>query len=298
MKLDDSIGHFIDYCRTERNYSEKTIDTYYIALLQFREYIAITDSPDLKVGEITKEEVNYFLGYLHDKGMKKRSIKLKISAVKSFFKFCYKKDIIKSNPASLVVLPKTERTLPSFLLEKEIEKLFASFDVSDPLQARNAALIELLYSSGLRISEALSLNLNDINREEHTVKVLGKGNKHRIVPIGRKALEALKNYFEKRNELAEKINDDALFITRKGKRLSQREAYRVINRALQGITEASKKSPHILRHSFATHLLDKGADLQSVSEMLGHSSLSTTQVYTHVSIERLKEAYKKAHPKA
>ena len=298
MKLDETIGHFIDYCRAEKNYSDKTIDTYYTALLQFQEYIAITKSPDTNTEEITKEEVNYFLGFLHDKGMKKRSIKLKISAVKSFFKFCYKKDIIKSNPASLVVLPKTERTLPSFLLEKEIEKLFASFDTADPLQARNAALIELLYSSGLRISEALSLNINDINEEEHTVKVKGKGNKERIVPVGRKALTALKNYTSMRNKIAETITCKALFISNKGKELSQREAYRIINRALQGITEASKKSPHILRHSFATHLLDKGADLQSVSEMLGHSSLSTTQVYTHVSIERLKEAYKKAHPKA
>ena len=297
MELDNAIGQFIDYCRVEKNYSEKTIETYYTALNQFEEYISLMHSPDTAIEEISKEEVNYFLGWLHDKGMKKRSIKLKISAIKSFFKFCYKKDIISSNPAALVVLPKTEKTLPSFLLEKEVEKLLASFDKEDPLQLRNLALIELLYSSGLRISEALQLNINDIDTKERIVKVLGKGNKQRIVPIGRKALKTIEEYNKKRNEISEK-RTNALFISRNGKRLSSREAYRIIHNSLKGITEATKKSPHILRHTFATHLLDKGADLQSVSEMLGHSSLSTTQVYTHVSVERLKEAYKKAHPKA
>jgi tyrosine recombinase XerC len=297
MKIEESIGRFIDWCRVEKNYSEKTIETYYIALLQFDEYISIMNSPDIDVEEITKEDINYFLGWLHDKGMKKRSIKLKVSAVKSFFKFCYRKELIQSNPAALIVLPKTEKTLPSFLLEKEVEKLLNSFDTEDPLQLRNLSLIELLYSSGLRISEALQLNINDISTKEQTVKVSGKGNKQRIVPVGRKALDSLENYKKRRSEISN-TNDDALFISKKGKRLSAREAYRIINRALQGITESSKKSPHILRHTFATHLLDKGADLQSVSEMLGHSSLSTTQVYTHVSVERLKEAYKKAHPKA
>ena len=297
MELENTIGQFIDYCRVEKNYSEKTIETYYTALNQFEEYISLMHSPDTAIEEISKEDVNYFLGWLHDKGMKKRSIKLKISAIKSFFKFCYKKDIISSNPAALVVLPKTEKTLPSFLLEKEVEKLLASFDKEDPLQLRNLALIELLYSSGLRISEALQLNINDIDTKERSVKVIGKGNKQRIVPVGRKALETIEEYNKKRNEISEK-RTNALFISRNGKRLSSREAYRVIHNSLQGITEATKKSPHILRHTFATHLLDKGADLQSVSEMLGHSSLSTTQVYTHVSVERLKEAYKKAHPKA
>jgi site-specific recombinase XerD len=297
MKTEEAIGKFIDWCRVEKNYSEKTIETYYIALLQFNEYIAILGTPDCNVEDITKEDVNYFLGWLHDKGMKKRSIKLKVSAVKSFFKFCYKKDIIISNPTALVVLPKTEKTLPSFLLEKEIEKLLASFDTNDPVQSQNLALIELLYSSGLRISEALQLNINDINTKEQTVKVSGKGRKQRIVPVGRKALDSIAKYQTIRNKIS-RTNSNALFISKSGKRLSAREAYRIINRALQGITEASKKSPHILRHTFATHLLDKGADLQSVSKMLGHSSLSTTQVYTHVSVERLKEAYKKAHPKA
>jgi len=297
MNIEESIRKFINCCRVEKNYSDKTIETYSIALLQFEEYIWVMRSPDIDICDVSKEDVNYFLGWLHDKGMKKRSIKLKGTAVKSFFKFCYRKDIIQSNPAALIVLPKTEKTLPSFLLEKEVEKLLASFDTSDPIQSRNLALIELLYSSGLRISEALQLNIGDINVKGRTVKVSGKGNKQRIVPVGQKALDSLAQYQSKRMEISE-TNNAALFIAKSGKRLGSREAYRIINKALQGITEASKKSPHIFRHTFATHLLDNGADLQSVSEMLGHSSLSTTQVYTHVSVERLKEAYKKAHPKA
>lgn len=297
MKTEETIGQFIDYCRVEKNYSEKTIETYYTALNQFEEYLSIMNSPDIDIEDVGKNDVNYFLGWLHDKGMKKRSIKLKVSAIKSFFKFCYKKDIISSNPAALIVLPKTEKTLPSFLLQKEIDKLLNSFDKDDPLQLRNLALIELLYSSGLRISEALQLNIDDIDFKERTVKVTGKGNKQRIVPVGQKALDSIQLYKKRRNEICD-TKTNSLFIVRSGKRLSPREAYRVIHNALQGITEATKKSPHILRHTFATHLLDRGADLQSVSEMLGHSSLSTTQVYTHVSIERLKEAYKKAHPKA
>ncbi len=297
MKTEETIGQFIDYCRVEKNYSEKTIETYYTALNQFEEYLSIMNSPDIDIEDVDKNDVNYFLGWLHDKGMKKRSIKLKVSAIKSFFKFCYKKDILSSNPAALIILPKTEKTLPSFLLQKEIDKLLNSFDKDDPLQLRNLALIELLYSSGLRISEALQLNIDDIDFKERTVKVTGKSNKQRIVPVGQKALDSIQLYKKRKTEISD-TKTNFLFIARSGKRLSPREAYRVIHNALQGITEATKKSPHILRHTFATHLLDRGADLQSVSEMLGHSSLSTTQVYTHVSIERLKEAYKKAHPKA
>jgi len=253
---------------------------------------------DSDIRNITKDDVNYFLGWLHDKGMKKRTIKLKTSAVKSFFKFCYKHEFINNNPAALIVLPKIDKPLPSFLLIKEVEKLIESFNPEDPLQSRNLALIELLYSSGLRISEALQLKKSDINFPERTVKVLGKGKKERIIPIGQKALESISVYLNNRDKICDKISTSSIFISVNGRSMTSRDAYNVVNKALQGITESTKKSPHILRHTFATHLLDKGADLQSVSEMLGHSSLSTTQVYTHVSVERLKEAYKKAHPKA
>lgn len=299
MLLSDLIDKFLEYCRVEKNYSDKTICTYAIALNSFHSYLEeLSEANSIEIETINREDISSFLGRLHDEGLAKKSIKLKISAVKSLFKFCYKRNFLPSNPASMVLLPKVEKKLPSYLLRNEIENMLDSFDKSDPIQARNLALIELLYSSGLRITEALQLNCNDIDSSQKTVKVLGKGRKNRIVPIGSIALAAILNYLSIRSKLSDSISTEALFITQKGQRLYSKAAYRIVHQAMNNFTDSEKKSPHVLRHSFATHLLDEGADLQSVSEMLGHSSLSTTQIYTHISIERLKEAYKKAHPKA
>jgi len=233
-----------------------------------------------------------------DSGNKKSSLRLKIAAVKSFFKFCQKKGLTDKNPASLIPTPKREKKLPSFLLQNEIREIIENINEDEPVSLRNKALTELLYSSGLRISEALQLNVFDINFSNKSVKVLGKGRKERIVPIGNKALQSIQNYIQQRSNFKPDINEKALFLSKRGSRMNAVNAWRVINKLMREHTEAPQKSPHVLRHTFATHLLDNGADIQSVSEMLGHASLSTTQVYTHVSIERLKDAYKKAHPKA
>ena len=184
------------------------------------------------------------------------------------------------------------------LIQKEIEMLMQKFDQNTPEGSRDAALTELLYGCGLRISEALQLNINSIDKSAMTVRVLGKGSKERVVPMGRKAMEAIGVYQKLRAELCKSELEKALFVDAKGRRLSATQAWRIIRDAMTGITESKQKSPHVLRHSFATHLLDNGADIQAVSEMLGHASLSTTQVYTHVSVERLKAAYKQSHPKA
>lgn len=299
MLLSDLIDKFLEYCRVEKNYSDKTISTYAIALNSFRTYLEeLSETNSIEINTISREDISSFLGRLHDEGLAKKSIKLKISAVKSFFKFCYKRNCLPNNPASMVLLPKIEKKLPTYLLRNEIESLLDSFDKTDPVQARDLALIELLYSSGLRITEALQLNCLDIDSNKKTVKVLGKGKKNRIVPVGSKALAAIANYLSLRHKISDSISTNALFITKKGQRLYSKAAYRIVHKAMINFTDSEKKSPHVLRHTFATHLLDQGADLQSVSEMLGHSSLSTTQIYTHISIERLKEAYKKAHPKA
>jgi integrase/recombinase XerC len=298
MQLYSAIRDFLEYCEIERNYSPKTVESYGLALAQFFDYFKseCEDLPELE--DITANDVRPFLGYLHDIGHSKASLRQKMSAVKSFFKFCIKKELLENNPASLISIPKKDKKLPSFLLEKEVGKMMQSFNSSDPIESRNLSMAELLYSSGLRISECLSLNIGDIDFSKRSVCVTGKGNKQRVVPVGSKAIEAIQNYIVLRNELIDSNSEKALFLTKKGKRLSPSSAYRAINRAMAGITESPQKSPHVLRHSFATHLLDGGADIQSVSEMLGHSSLSSTQVYTHVSVERLKNAYKKAHPKA
>jgi tyrosine recombinase XerC len=299
VNLSKAISKYLEYCEMERNYSSHTIVSYRLALAQFFDFLAaeFPEQPDLE--DIATNDIRPFLGWLSNAGHNRATIRLKISAVKAFFKFCYKKRFIIKNPASLIPIPKAEKRLPSFMLQNEITMMFDKLDKSDPVQIRNWALIELLYSSGLRINEALQLNFNDINFSHKTVRVMGKGKKERIVPVGEKALLALSEYLVcrsgiSRNEKREK----ALFLSINGLRMNPVAAYRIVHKALGEVTESKKKSPHVLRHSFATHMLDEGADIQSVSELLGHATLSTTQIYTHVSVEKLKESYKKAHPRA
>jgi integrase/recombinase XerC len=298
MKLDNAIELFIRYCQAEKNFSAKTVETYTIALKDFCHYLNEDLEENPEIDEILTNDIRPFLGWLNDRAKSKTTIKLKISAVKSFFKFLKKKSYLENNPTSTIISPKKSKKLPSFMLVNEVENLMNSFNDEEILQLRTHALIELIYSSGLRISEALQLNINSIDFSNKCVKVLGKGNKHRIVPLGAKAIQSLKLYISRRKEIIQPLPTISLFLDNRGRALNPKNAYTLIHNAMNGLTESSKKSPHILRHSFATHLLDNGADIQSVSEMLGHSTLSTTQIYTHVSVERLKDAYKKAHPKA
>lgn len=300
MEIYKAIIEFENWCRIEKSFSENTLIAYSKALNQMCEFLSEENDCELPlVSEITTKDLKPFAGFLLDTGLGKAALKLKISAVKSFFKFCYKKGLTDSNPASLLISPKTDKHLPSFLTRDEVVNMLNAFDETTAEGARDLLLGELLYGSGLRISEALNLNIDSINVFDASVRVLGKGNKERVVPVGTETIKALNIYLKLRHEfIKEDKSEKALFLSKKGKRMSPAGAYRILHEAMQNITESPKKSPHVLRHSFATHLLDNGADINSVSEMLGHSSLSTTQVYTHVSIERLKEAYKKAHPKA
>ncbi len=298
MTFETAASRFLEYCRVEKAFSPNTITAYKKALDNLAEYF-IEECGELpEVGTIDTPALRPFLGWLHDNNLKKSSLRAKVSAMKSFFRYCKKQGFIESNPAGLVFTPKNDKVLPAFLLEKEVSRLIESFDGSTPSGARNIALVELIYSSGLRISEALNLSIDDIDCGSRSAKVTGKGNKQRIVPVGSKAFEAIKLYKQMRSRLARDNNEKLLFLSDHGKKLLPSTAWRIIHRGMNGVTESPRKSPHVLRHSFATHLLDHGADIKSVSEMLGHSSLSTTQIYTHVSIERLKEVYKKAHPKA
>lgn len=298
MQLCTAKDKFLKYLSNEREYSELTIKNYEISLRQLEEYFFELYETEPEIEFIELNDLRPFLGWLHDKGLSKNSIRLRISAVKSFFKFCLKRKFIDKNPAGIISTPKNDKKLPSFLLPKEIDALLDNIDIEVPILACTKALIELIYSSGLRISEALSLNINDINENSSSVKITGKGRKQRVVPIGKKTNKAINDYIKVRPFLLKNKSENALFLSVNGNRLYSVAAYRYINKLMKGVTEAKQKSPHILRHSFATHMLDKGADINSVSDMLGHSSLSTTQIYTHVSVERLKNAYKQAHPKA
>lgn len=297
--LSEAIDVFLSYCSDERMYSAHTIDRYGLALRQFSDSMMdITTVDKLELTSITTNDIRPFLGWLHDRGMDKRTLRMKLSAVKSFFTYCLKRGYIQSNPAKSIPSPKIERRLPSFLQPNEVKVLMESFDRATHIGLRNSALAELLYSSGLRISEALQLDVETIDRYEMTVRVIGKGSKVRIVPITKTAMKVIDEYISLRYQFAPLQSETALFLSDKGKRMTATQAWKIIHNAMNGITEAKQKSPHVLRHSFATHLLDSGADIKAVSDMLGHASLSTTQVYTHVSIERLKQAYKKSHPRS
>ncbi len=298
MELHKTLQEFIKYCENEKNFSGHTVTNYVIALGQFYDYISEDFPSPLMIEELSTTDIRPFAGWLHDTGLGKNSIRMKLSVIKSFFKFCYKKGICESNIASGLIMPKKEKKLPSFLLKNEAVSLMEIFDGEKFTDKRNKALCEIIYSSGLRISEALNLKLNEVNFESKALRITGKGNKERIVPFGDAATLAIKEYIKFRLSLKSGSKCEYMFITKSGRKLDSSQAYRAINAAMKKVSGVEQKSPHVLRHSFATHLLDNGADIKSVSELLGHASLSTTQVYTHVSVERLKEAYKKAHPRA
>ncbi len=298
MKFKDATYKFYDYCRSEKAFSKRTVLAYMTALEQFGEYFVETYDSDGDLGLIESDDIKPFLGWMHDKGLKRNSLRMKISAIRSFFKFCKKKGLLPVNPASGVATPKKDKRLPSFMLKNEINDLVENFDVSTPEGARNCALVELIYGTGMRIGEALSIKYNELDFRSGSLRVIGKGNKERIVPIGKKAIESIQHYLKLRCQLSKNKTEKHLFLGKSGKKLDASVAYRIINRNMSKVSESKQKSPHVLRHSFATHLLDNGADIRSVSEMLGHASLSTTQIYTHLSIEKLKDSYKKSHPKA
>jgi integrase/recombinase XerC len=298
---EQAVQEFLSACELQKGYSPHTIETYRFALMEFLDYFKSEYGVNPDINAIEPADIRPFLGYLHDRGLSKKSLRVKIAAVKSFFKFAFRQSWIDRNPAAIVSTPKAEKKLPSFLQSGEIESLMDSFDPSSPGGARNIAIAELLYSSGLRVSELIQLPMHDLDMHAGTVRVMGKGKKERIVPIGGKAIEALEAYIAMRSYLTSLDTakpDGKVFLSERGKMMNPSVVYRIIRRAMNPVTESPQKSPHVLRHTFATHLLDNGADISSVSEMLGHSSLSATQVYTHVSVDRLKQAYQKAHPRA
>ncbi len=301
--MHDLIEKYLEYLDIERNCSPHTIASYRNDLLQFLQFLKAhfhTEKADLE--KINHRVLREFFGSLSDQGLKKKSIARKLASLRSFLKFLVRKKILSSNPALNVISPKVEKLLPTFLDERTMTRLMESPERTTPTGARDAAILELLYSTGMRLNELIQLNLGDIDFRNTTVKVLGKGNKQRIIPFGRKAREALEIYLEKRGELLKNdaILEDrkAVFLTVHGKRLYPKGVNLIVNRYIAQVSEIAKRSPHIIRHTFATHLLDRGADLRAVKELLGHESLSTTQIYTHVTVDRLKKIYSQAHPKA
>jgi integrase/recombinase XerC len=301
-KFNEYISEFLEYLKVTKNYSLHTVTAYENDLLQFGEYIS-------KSGKNEKTDFNKidlvflksFISDLSDPRARKnkytkKSISRKISVLKSFYKYLLSKKYIAKNFASALIFPKVARKLPSFLTENEINKLLDEKYVSD-LSLLDKAVIELFYSTGIRLSELINLRIDKVNFRNRTIKVFGKGSKERIVPFGEQADKALKNYLSIR-DICNVSNSDYLFLNNSGKKLYPVKVNRMIKKNLSLVTDLKKKSPHVLRHTFATHLLDRGADIRAVKDMLGHESLSTTQIYTHLTPERLKKVYKQSHPRA
>jgi len=289
------LSAFLDYTRKEKGYSEHTVEAYRSDILQFVEFLLHKGIPLTVAAALTKQPLRLFLHDVGRRGLKARSVARKVASIKSLCRYCVKVGALTVNPAKALSTPKLDSPLPVFLTAGQAESLEGAA-ASD--SARNRAIIELFYGSGIRLSELHGLVFGNIDRRNMTVRVMGKGRKERIVPMTAQSVEALDEYLKERPGGRAAAPKDPVFVNAKGVRLSARQIERIVNASLAQVSEQKKKSPHVLRHSYATHLLDAGADIRAVKELLGHASLSTTQVYTHISREHLLKVYKQAHPRA
>ncbi len=289
---------FLDHLTYQKRLSGHTVLSYKTDLMQFIDGLPMKKNQ--AIGKIESSHVRQWIAASFEKGLSTRSIRRKISTLKSFYSFVNEKQWIKDNPMKRIVTPKASNTLPNFVEKSKMQTLqdFDFFDLATYEGIRDKTMIELLYGTGIRRSELINLKETDINHYQKSIKVLGKGSKERIVPLGNNLYTLLSSYIEQKNKHNSEFSSEYLFVTNKGKKLYPTLVYRVVRQLLSQITTIKQKSPHVLRHTFATHMLDNGADLNSLKELLGHVSLATTQIYTHNSIEKLKSIYKQAHPRA
>jgi len=282
------LDKFFTYLEIEKNYSSHTILNYRIDLEEFAAFLGKTSFEAVEYSDLRR-----FLAQLKGRNLKPRSLARKLSSLRSFFKFLQREKVIKSNPAKLLVTPKLDKPLPHFMSEEEAVQLIESPKSGKINSPRDKAIFEILYSTGIRVSELVGLNVDDVDFFGNIIKVMGKGKKERIVPIGNQALSVLKEYLDGR-----KLEHKFVFANKNGTRLGDRSVRNIINKYILEQAMSQHVTPHMFRHSFATHLLNHGADLRSVQELLGHVNLSTTQIYTHLTTEKLKKVYDQAHPRA
>lgn len=293
-ELKSSIQDYLSYIQSEKNYSAHTFAAYKKDLFSLSDFLKSEQKGKITPDLIRRKDVQNYLIHLSQKGFDPASIQRKLSTLRSFFKYLQRRLKVKANPASSLEAPKRKKRLPRALSWPQVKSLLEpSLYQKEKEGLRDRAILELLYNTGLRLSEISSLRKGDIDFKTGEIKVLGKGNKERIVPIGENAAKILTGYLDSKNS-----KDDFIFSNKYGEKLGRRGIARVVKKYGAKVIEEKKFSPHVLRHSFATHLLDEGANLLAVKEMLGHEKLSTTQIYTHLSLNRLKEVYKKAHPRA
>lgn len=289
---------FLHYLQYEKRYSRLTIAAYENDLLQFSDYLKSTYQLE-NVLAVQHAYVRSWLVSLMDSGIGSRSINRKISALKSFFKFCLKNGTIDHNPMVKVIAPKIPKRLPAFINQNQTDFLWRHFEFGDGFVGiRNRMMLELFYATGMRRAELIQLKDDDIDYHNLTIRVLGKGNKERLIPINPQLKADIKDYLSIRNKTFQITDFPALIVTEKGDKMNPRKVYAIVHEILHQVTTLDKTSPHVLRHTFATHLLNSGAEINAIKELLGHSSLAATQVYTHNTIDKLKDIYKKAHPKA
>ena len=289
-KEDSNLRSFLNYLLVDKGLSNNTVKAYEADISSFFQWL---DNEDLKYKNLQEDHINQYISFLFQRKMRSSSVNRKISSIKSFYIFLVKRNFVKNSPLNDLVTPKQEKYLPESMSEAEVNKLLNSPDVSNKIENRDKAMIEMLYATGMRISELVNLKITDVDMKRCVVKVFGKGSKERLVPFGETALDSLRSYLNEREQSSSK----EIFLSNRGKKMTRVAFWQRVKVYLIRENLKNSISPHTLRHAFATHLLNRGADLRSVQLLLGHSDLSTTQIYTHIAKQRLSDVLKKHHPR-
>ena len=289
-KEDSNLRSFLNYLLVDKGLSNNTVKAYEADISSFFQWL---DNKDLKYKNLQEDHINQYVSFLFQRKMRSSSVNRKISSIKSFYIFLVKRNFVKNSPLNDLVTPKQEKYLPESMSEAEVDKLLNSPDVSNKIENRDKAMIEMLYATGMRISELVNLKITDVDMKRCVVKVFGKGSKERLVPFGETALDSLRSYLNEREQSSSK----EIFLSNRGKKMTRVAFWQRVKIYLIRENLKNSISPHTLRHAFATHLLNRGADLRSVQLLLGHSDLSTTQIYTHIAKQRLSDVLKKHHPR-
>lgn len=294
------IQPFLDYLKFQKRYSRHTIISYQNDLVSFFDFV-FSQFGEMPLHELTASLIRSWLASLKEQGMESRSVNRKISALKSFFKYQLKEGRLSASPMVTIISPKNKKRLPQYVDEKGTTTLFTHVEFDDTWKGKTENLVmQLFYNTGMRQAELVGLKESQIDKANRQVKVLGKGNKERVIPVSQELMSVIVSYMQDKRKQFEEYDQEHVLINEKGRKLYPRYVYNIVRKVLSkpGVTTIEKRSPHILRHTFATHLMNNGADINAVKELLGHSSLAATQVYTHNTIDKLKDIYKKAHPKA
>ena len=293
-----TIQNFVDYLKFQKRYSQHTVISYKNDLSSFFGYLN-SQFGKMALPDIKPSFIRSWLAGLKEQGMESKTITRKISTLKSFFKYLLRQQLIAVSPMATIVSPKVSKRLPQFVDKDDIATLFEHVEFPDDWEGRTQRLlIELFYNTGMRQAELVGLKEMHIDRHSQAIKVLGKGNKERIIPVNKRLIQTVEDYMAAKKDNFKTYETGVLLLTPNGRKLYPKYVYNTVNKYLSKVTTIDKKSPHVLRHTFATHLMNSGADLNAVKELLGHSSLAATQIYTHNTIEKLKDIHKKAHPKA